>query len=228
MKIVRNLTAMAAVAAALTIAAQARAGTVDFWLNQPECTGGCGAGTAPALLTNANSVEVIVTTTAGSAGDYTGATVELVAPGATTIDTPIWLNINGISDSSPNYSNLSVVITHTGGTDPAVDETTGSEDHFGTFNLGTGAQTGDTTVTFALTATGSLFWTDASTVLKATTGFGAAYSQGFDVVTAAQNAGFLTATPLPAALPLFMTGLGLVGFAARRRRQKNLPATAAA
>jgi hypothetical protein len=220
MKIVRNLTAMAAVAGALTIAGQARADVIDFYLNQPECTDGCGAGTAPALLSNANSVEVIVTTTAGSAGDYTGATVELVAPDSTTIDTPIWLNINGIADSSPSYSNLSVSITHTGGTDPAVDETTGSEDHFGTFNLGTGSQSGNTTVTFNLTATGTLFWTDASTVLKPTTGFGAAYSQGFDVVTAAQNAGFYAATPLPAALPLFATGLGAMGLLGWRRKRK--------
>ena len=46
MRSIRNLTAMAAVAAALTIAGQARADTISFWLNQPECTAGCGAGTA--------------------------------------------------------------------------------------------------------------------------------------------------------------------------------------
>ncbi len=39
---------MAAVAAALTITAQARADTiVDYFLTQGECTGGCGVGTAP-------------------------------------------------------------------------------------------------------------------------------------------------------------------------------------
>ena len=48
MKIVRNLTAMAAVAAALTIAAQARADIITFFLNQPECTGSCT--TAPPLI----------------------------------------------------------------------------------------------------------------------------------------------------------------------------------
>ncbi len=35
---IRSLTAMAAVAAALTIAAQARADQIDFYLNQPENT----------------------------------------------------------------------------------------------------------------------------------------------------------------------------------------------
>ena len=41
MKILRTLTAMASAAAALTIAAQARADVIDFYLNQPECTGSC-------------------------------------------------------------------------------------------------------------------------------------------------------------------------------------------
>src|SRR5437868_6933492 len=40
--------------------------------------------------------------------------------------------------------------------------------------------------------------------------------------------GFLTETPLPAALPLFATGLGLLAWAARRRKLKKAAALAAA
>ena len=55
MKIYRNIIAMAAAAAALTFAAQARAAVIDttsFFLNQPECTGTCGPGSVPALIPN--------------------------------------------------------------------------------------------------------------------------------------------------------------------------------
>jgi hypothetical protein len=38
----------------------------------------------------------------------------------------------------------------------------------------------------------------------------------------------ITATPLPAALPLFAGGLGMVGFLAGRRKRKNAAAIAAA
>jgi hypothetical protein len=38
----------------------------------------------------------------------------------------------------------------------------------------------------------------------------------------------MTATPVPAALPLFAGGLGVIGMFARRRKQKNAAAIAAA
>ena len=94
MKVVRNLTAIAAVAVALTIAAQARANTIDFYLNQPECPGGvCNSSNVPALISNSSAVEIVVTTgtisgvigsggtfTASSGASGTGAEVEFIAP----------------------------------------------------------------------------------------------------------------------------------------------------
>jgi hypothetical protein len=104
MNILRNLTAMAALAAALTVTAQARADVIDFYLNQPECTGSCTS--APALIPNSSAVEVVVATTTGSTGDYTGATVEFVAPSG-NIDTPAWINVN----DDGNTSNFSATVS---------------------------------------------------------------------------------------------------------------------
>ena len=75
-------------------------------------------------------------------------------------------------------------------------------------------------LTFTLTASGGLTWADAAAVLMPTTGFGAAYSQGFEAVTAGQDAGFYAATPLPAALPLFTSGVGVMGLLGWRRKRK--------
>jgi hypothetical protein len=191
---IRSLSAMAAVAAALTIAAQARADVI-FYLTQGECTGSCGAGTAPALISNSSAVEVMVTGTTGSLGDYTGATVELIAPSPAggNIDAPVWINVNGtyttdytatVSSTSPNTIASSPVVT------------TGSEDHFGPFDLGTGGGGPYSTVTFTLTAATGYSWTDAADVLTPTTGYGAAYSHGFEVTTAAQYAGYAVPAPL--------------------------------
>ncbi len=216
MKIVRNLTAMAAVATALTIAAQARANTIDFYLNQPECTGGCGAGTAPALISNSSAVEVIVDEISS-----TSATVELIAPGSssTNIDTPAYINVN----DGGTVGNVTATVSIAGGvtrSDPGQ-----AEDHFGNMNTWTSSVEAHT-VTFTLTAVNGFTWTDAADVLMATTGYGAAYSHGFEAVTAGQDAGYYT--PLPAALPLFASGLGAMGLLGWRRKRKNAAAIAAA
>ncbi len=187
----RSLTAMATVTAALTIAPQARADVIDFFLTQGECTGGCGAGTAPAPITasNADAVEVIVTTTTGSAGDWTGATVEFlgVNDGATNIDTPAYINVNGTPSTD-----FTATVSIAGG----VTYGDQAEDHFGNMNVWTGAVKSGT-VTFTLTAADSYFWTNAADVLTPTTGYGAAYSHGFEAVTASQYAGYYTPVPAP-------------------------------
>ena len=205
MKVVRNLTAMAAVVAALSIAAQARADTITFYLNQFECSGACGPGTAPPPISNSSAVEVIVNRLTS-----TSATVELLAP-VGNIDTPAYINVN----DGGVVGNVSATVSIAGGvtrSDPGQ-----AEDHFGNMNTWTGAVQAPT-VTFTLTALNGFSWTTAAAVLMATTGYGAAYSHGFEATTAAQYAGYYV--PLPGALPLFATGLGALGLLGWRRKRK--------
>ena len=207
MRIHRNLVALAAVLATLTIAAQARASTLDFYLTQGECTASCGPGTAPAPISDSSAVEVIIDLLSS-----TSATVEFVAPSG-DIDTPAYINVN----DGGAVGNVSATVSIPGGvtrSDPGQ-----AEDHFGDMNTWTGAVKAPT-VTFTLTALNGFDWTSAADVLMATTGYGAAYGQGFDAVTAAQYAGFISATPLPATLPLFASGFGALGLVGWRRRRK--------
>jgi hypothetical protein len=216
---IRSLTAMAAAAAALTIAAQARADVIDFFLTQGECTGGCGAGTAPAPISDSSAVKVIVTGTTGSLGDYTGATVELIAPSPANgnIDAPVWINVNGIYTTD-----YTATVSSTSPTGIDLDVTTGSEDHFGPFDLGTGGGGPYSTVTFTLTAATGYSWTDAADVLTPTTGYGAAYSHGFEVTTAAQYAGYaVPAPPIGHSLPGILAVVGMLFGAGLMERGKK-------
>src|ERR1700761_4517131 len=91
MKIGRNLTAMAAVAAALTIGAQARANTINFFLATIEgnttTTPTMGGSPAPNP-----QVEVLVNLL-----NSTTATVEFeIASG--TFKAPVGINVNGFFD----------------------------------------------------------------------------------------------------------------------------------
>ena len=218
MKIHRNLITMAAVAAALTIAAQARAAPIDttsFFLNQPECTGTCTI--IPGLIPNTSAVEVTINLLTS-----TTATVVFQNPTSGNIGAPVLLNVSGAFQASSTEPLAPSSPCGGNGFATPVGCSPGSEDHFGTMSLETGA-VGANTITINLIAEGSNSWASALAVLHPTTGFAAAYGHGFEAVVATgsngvQDAGF--ATPLPAALPLFATGIGGLGLLGWRRKRK--------
>ena len=219
MKIVRNLTAMAAVAAALTIAAQARADTLTFFLNTPECTGTCS--TLPASIANNLAIMVVI-----NRADSTHATVLFTPPAGTTgIGAPVAINVSGAYTAT--------------GTDPLAPTdpcgsaagpshcAPGGTNHLGVFTTETGAGT-PASILITLTAVGGNTWLTAASVLTPTTGAAAIYGHGFQAFAqdglgplgTGQFGGFYSPVPLPAALPLFATGLGALGLLGWRRKRK--------
>lgn len=243
MKFLRTLTAVAAVAAALTIAAQARADVIDFFLTQGECTdgGGCGSNVdVPALIaaSNADAVEVQVSTTTGTAGDFTGATVEFYGVGnfqngtTANITAPVYINVDN------GGSTANVTATGTAGVGFYNDTNGGqAEDSFGNMNLGSGAGT-HATITFTLTAVNGFSWADAADVLFLNTGFSSRYKSvngapGFEAVVqdsngAPQFAGYAPAPPIGHGLPGILAVAGVLFGAGlfERSRKRRSPGTA--
>lgn len=207
MKIVRNLTIMAATAAALTLAAQARADTIDFYLNTNE---NGSPATSPYVEVIVTLTESNFTTAAAGASAY--ATVEFVPPSG-DIPAPVGINVNGTVTGTSNAGGL-------GGT--------GCTDDAGCFNHETGAVSVPT-ITIDLTLTSGT-WADAAAVLIANSD---GWEAADNFASTPQDVGtYVAATPLPAALPLLATGLGALGLFGWRRKRKSarslLPLLAAA
>ena len=207
---------LAVAAAALTIAAQARADTISFFLATAEgsttTTPTMGGSPAPGP-----EVEVVVdelTTTT--------ATVEFEISGG-TFSAPVGINVNGFFDVTGVVGS---------GTGNAVDPcgfglgacSVGNTNHSGSFNFETSA-VNNGAITIDLTAKNGTTWADAAAVLVAN-------SNGWEAADALsgspQDLGYYAATPLPAALPMFVGGLGMVGFLSRRKKRKAQSEIAAA
>jgi hypothetical protein len=144
--------------------------------------------------------------------DSTHASVLFDAPGTSNVGAPVWIKVAGSFQASviPSSEGLA------GGHDPCGFGTfacaTGSEDHYGTFNVGTGAQDIQA-ITINLLAENGNSWANAAAVLTPTTDFAAVYGHGFEAVVA--NTG-LTSSPasLPPSVPE-PASLALLGTARR-------------
>jgi hypothetical protein len=219
MKVYRNLTAMAVMAAALTIAAQAHANSVIFFLTTLE---------GPTTTTPTNGVgmpapnpqvEVIVSTwtdsthTTLATGSSMFATVEFERSSG-TFSAPVGINVN----TSIPFDVTGVVGSLTAGADPCgfglTACTGGGTSHAGSFNVETSANNSGT-ITIDLAAANSKTWADASLVL-------APNSDGWEAADnmAGSPQGLGVVTPIPAALPLFATGIGAIGLLGWRRKRK--------
>ena len=97
----------------------------------------------------------------------------------------------------------------------------GGTSHAGSFNFETSAVNSGT-ITIDLTAENGTTWASAAAVLIAN-------PNGWDAADnmsgSPQDLGYVT--PLPATLPLFMGGLGFVGFLTKRRKSANQSVAAA-
>jgi hypothetical protein len=203
MKTYRNMITVATAVAALTIAAQARADTMSFFLTTQE--------TGP-LLAQSSAVEVTVQTTSS-----TTAIVTFRPPnGTTNVVPPVEINVNGafeaistegLAPTSPCFGN--------GASGTACAPGGGGAATFGTMSLETGSSN-HPSVTIDLIAENGNSFADAAAVLTPD-------SKGFEAVvtngTGDQDGGSLSATPLPAAFPLFASGLGALGLLGWRRKR---------
>jgi hypothetical protein len=206
MKIYRSLTIMAAVAAALTIAAQARANTISFFLSTFE-----GSTTTTPTMggTPATSPQVMVTVDELTT---TTATVEFqIATG--TFKAPVGINVNGFFDVTAigGSGSGNAVLPCGFGIGACVG---GGTSHAGSFNFETSAVNSGT-ITIHLTAENGTTWSNAFAVLVPN-------SNGWEAADnmAGSPQALGVATPLPAALPLFATGIGGLGLLGWRRKRK--------
>lgn len=183
--------------AALFGADTAQANT--YSLTQDNCTGGCSTAVAPF-----GTVQVLQN------GQNLDFTVSLNNPYVFQKSTGLDAFVFGLSvGSSDNITNLASGFS--------VDTTLPQhEDGFGDFLFGiTKAATGGPSLTF--TFTNALL---ANLVLSTGGGTNALFAADILGNGSTGPVGALTATPLPAALPLFMGGLAAIGLFGRRKTRK--------
>ena len=161
----------------------------------------------------------------------TSATVTFTPPSGAKIDTPVYINLN----NGGSTANVGVTLNIPGGTGFYLGHQWGpSRRSFWKYGSGERRWFYDMChrvhsyiTRLYIDRRERFLWANVASVLMATTGYGAAYSQGFDAVEASfvesgvpntQYAGFLT--PLPAALPLFAAGLGAMGLFGWRKKRK--------
>jgi hypothetical protein len=162
-----------------------------------------GGSTAPNPQVEVTVTELTTTT----------ASVEFQSSGAFTA--PVGINVNG------SFEVTSIIGSGTGngvstpcgtGTVNGACSGSGNTSNAGTFNYETSA-VNNGTITIFLTAMGGTTWADALAVL-------APNSNGWEAADnmsgSPQDLGF---APIPAALPLFATGLGALGLLGWRRKQ---------
>jgi hypothetical protein len=153
------------------------------------------------------------TTTSGTGTLYalngTGSDVQLSNDNGNTVTYPINLNANSYfrMDQAVGVNNTAQTLNPSLGVSA-------------TWSIGSGTLTFEIINAFALLADNFTFaWTEtcANDIILAST-----------TLTSSSGGGTQSATPLPAALPLFATGLGALGLLARLKKRKGAAALAAA
>ena len=150
--------------------------------------------------------------------------------GLTASNGSYFLDLTDYTDVSP-YGGVSQIITTVAGQHYLLSFDLGSSTPYGTPDAITAtASAGPTSGTFTSTLSGTNNWQ-----LETLAFIAASTSTTITLIGYSANRSYIgldnvsvTATPLPAALPLFATGLGALGLLGWRRKRKNSAALAAA
>jgi hypothetical protein len=196
---------VAMAAATFGLSTGASASTLTFSLTQDHCTGTCG--TAPfgsVTVSSISSTEVSVTETlnAGESFRDTGA------------GDPILFDLTG----NPAISSLSVTGLPSGYS--FASSAPGSQDGSGSWEYGVDCSSCGTGTTLSFDITLASGITPSSFIQNGNSLFFASDIMGTNGNTGDVGAPNVSATPLPAALPLFIGGLGMMGLFGRRRKRE--------
>jgi hypothetical protein len=197
MRYLAHLTRAASAFALFMLALPAGAYADTYLLNIDNCTGGCGEIVTVQAVQNGANVDFNVSLSGGAFNNN--------GQGLNTFD----FNFGTTSLTAADVTNIST------GYSFAVP---GKQDGFGTFldsiNKSGGTDPGPLTFTVL---------NETLANLTMSTGNGTSVLFAADVSGTNGNTGLIGGsiqTPLPAALPLFAGGLGLIGFAGLRKRRK--------
>lgn len=135
-------------------------------------------------------------------------------------------NLSVVEPSIPSHSYVDIPSAYT------FSSAFGAARAYWEFNFDTPFPSHDLNLIILNPSPSSSTWTDASslTLVFGTSpgSFYNVFSTGVDYLSSGTITQELSATPVPAALPLFLSGIGGLGLLARRRKRRRAPAIAAA
>lgn len=202
------LLAGAFVFAMAAFGSQARADTINFFLATIEgsttTTPTMGGSPAPNPQVQVTVTELTTTT----------ASVQF-AISSGTFHAPVGINVNGFFDvTSITGSGSGNGVLPCGFGIGAC--TGGGTSHAGSFNFETSAVNSGS-ITIFLTAENGTIWANAASVVTPNSN---GWEAADNMASSPQHLGYYSPTPIPAALPLFVSGLGALGAVGLRRKRK--------